>query len=74
MKGARTYIVALAVLALVLIGTKVSATKLIAEFEGFEEKPTRTAQAFGLLATVQRAIPKQVYLLKKAIQLLEIKR
>jgi lysozyme len=38
MKGARTYIVALAVLALVLIGTKVSATKLIAEFEGFEEK------------------------------------
>ena len=38
MKSARTYIVALAVLALVLIGSKVSATKLIAEFEGFEEK------------------------------------
>ena len=34
MKGARTYIVALFVLALVLIGTKVSATKLIAKFEG----------------------------------------
>jgi len=38
MKGARTYIVALAVLALVLIGSKVSATKLIAEFEGFKDK------------------------------------
>ena len=38
MKGARTYIVALAVLALVLIGSKVSATKLIAEFEGFRDK------------------------------------
>ena len=38
MKGARTYIIALAMLALVLIGSKVSATKLIAEFEGFEEK------------------------------------
>ena len=38
MKGVRTYIVALAVLALILTGTKVSATKLIAEFEGFKDK------------------------------------
>jgi lysozyme len=38
MGNARTYIIALAILALVLIGSKVSATKLIAEFEGFEEK------------------------------------
>ena len=38
MKGARTYIIALAILALVLIGTKVSATKLIADFEGLRLK------------------------------------
>lgn len=38
MKGARTYIIALAILALVLIGTKVSATKIIARFEGLRLK------------------------------------
>jgi len=38
MKGVRTYIVALAVLALILTATKVSAAALIQKFEGFRDK------------------------------------
>jgi len=38
MKGVRTYIVALAVLALILTGSKVSAAALIQKFEGFRDK------------------------------------